>query len=158
MRDDEMAAAHLARRLYLVLCVMVLLTLSQHLAIAQQPEDVKDSILIYGANLPDWRSYVVQLLRDDPRFEEATIIPINTSDCLSVALLFPNVKAAILLGQNADVVLRVQDQVLTCFNHGGGLVGFHDFTSLLVAPDLAREVFPLFANVSRLGRVKTSVS
>ncbi len=131
--------------------VVVSLLVASHQAMATEQAHVEEVIIVYGANLPDWREYVVGLLGDRL---EATIIPINTSDCLSVALLFPNVKAAVLMGQNADVVRGVQEQVLTCFNHGAGLVGFHDFTSLEVAPELARQVFPLFANVSRLGRVK----
>lgn len=136
---------------WLLSFLVISFIVASHPAMGAEQADVEEVIIVYGANLPDWREYVVGLLGDRL---EATILPINTSDCLSVALLFPNVKAAVLMGQNADVVRGVQEQVLTCFNHGAGLVGFHDFTSLEVAPELARQVFPLFANVSRLGRVK----
>jgi hypothetical protein len=134
----------------------IVLLIAPQPAVSAEQGTVEDVILVYGANLPDWREYVVELLRQEPRLE-ATILPVNTSDCLSVALLFPNVRAAVLMGQNADVVRGVQEEVLTCFNHGCGLVGFHDFASLEAAPELARQVFPLFANVSRLGRIKEGV-
>jgi len=138
---------------FLITALTIILLAASHSAVSAEPEDIEDVILVYGENLPDWRNYVVDLLGEDSDLD-ATIIPINTSDCLSVALLFPNVKAAVLMGQNADVVRGIEAQVLTAFKHGGGLVGFHDFTSLEVAPDLAQRVFPLFANVSRLGRFK----
>jgi hypothetical protein len=152
VRNETMIIHHRIGAREFFLCLLsIVLVMSLQPARSTEQGAVEEVILVYGENLPDWREYLVGLLEDNL---EVRVLPINTSDCLSVALLFPNVKAAVLMGQNADVVRGVQEQVLTCFNHGTGLVGFHDFTSMEVAPELAHQVFPLFANVSRLGRVK----
>lgn len=110
-------------------------------------------ILVYGKGMPNFRDTVANVLRDDGRID-ADVIGIGSVDCLSVALLFPNVKAAILVGQDATAVRGVEEQVIGYFEDGGGLVGFHDFANGEVSKPLSRQVFPLFANASRLGRIQ----
>ncbi len=114
--------------------------------------EVEPVVLIYGVDLPQWRTQIATLLEQDPRVDEK-VITINSTDCLAVALLYPNVKTAILMGQNAAVILGAERQILSYFEEGGGLVGFHDLGNALVSGALATRVFPLYANVSTLGRM-----
>jgi len=110
-------------------------------------------ILVYGKEMPNFRNTVAEVLRNDGRID-ADVIGIGSTDCLSVALLFPNVQAAILVGQDATAVRGVEEQVMGYFEDGGGLLGFHDFANGEVSSPLSRQVFPLFANASRLGRIQ----
>jgi len=114
-------------------------------------QSVEPVILVYAVGMPNLRNCIAKILENDSRVEEKVLL-INSTDALSVAILYPNVKAAILVGQNPSAVLGVQDQVLSYFREGGGVVGFHEFGSTENGI-LGSEVFPLYANVSRLGKM-----
>ena len=138
----------------LAVLVVTLFLVAELLVPAALPQDsVKPIIVVYTADLSNFRDAIVEELSKDPRISW-DLVAVESADLLRTALRLPNVKAVVLAGTDYIAFEAMENSVVEFFNEGGGLVAFHDYGNPQVAGDMATRVFPLAANLSRLGQFK----
>ena len=139
-----------------VLKLASLFALTISLAAMAHAQGVKPTILVYSGTDPGFATMMAEMIASDERID-ANVQVVLSSDILTLATVLPQTQCIIIYASNKAEVEGLQQPLESFFDDGGGLIGMKEPCYVSSGQELAKEVFPTFANVSLLSSPRNRV-
>jgi hypothetical protein len=109
--------------------------------------DTAPTIVIYSGVDSGFAEMMATLIEEDGRIDSEVKV-LKSADLVALATTLPQTECIIIYASNKAEDEGLGPSLITFFEQGGGLIGIKEITYEPSVGDLARDVFPTFANAS----------
>jgi len=141
---------------YCVLKLTSLFALTISLAGVAYAQGVKPTILVYSGTDPGFAKMMAEMITNDGRID-ADVQVVLSSDILTLATVLPQTQCIVIYASNKAEIEGLHQPLESFFADGGGVIGMKEPCYVSSGQELAKDVFPTYANVSLLSNPRSRV-
>lgn len=148
LSSTSMARSSIPLAVLLILFVSATTVGSEGLQPLSPISNLTPIIAVYSPGLPEFGEMLASLIEADERID-AEVMILHTQDEVAQATALPTTACIVIYSDNMRQFDRLGASLSTFFDSGGGLVGMTEICYVPSAGDLAKTVFPAYANASK---------
>jgi hypothetical protein len=108
---------------------------------------VEPTIIVYSGTDSGFAEMLAQLILEDTRIDSQVRI-VTTADIIALASSLPQTECIIIYTANKVEVEGLENNLVSYFEQGGGLIGMREICSVAAVGEVAMDVFPVYGNGS----------